>query len=158
MRRIRVGIGVLAVAAVMACDDDGVELDFESFDAELIGANEVPPVETDAEGRATFDWDGTRVLYEIVATAPIEGVVAAHIHDGEAGVNGPILVTLFTGAAVDLEAEESLSEGNFTAPDDGVDLTIEELLDLMRSQDVYVNVHTETNGGGEIRGQVTPNN
>lgn len=153
MRRTTLGIGLLAVAAASACDlDSGTSIELEEFRADLTGDNEVPPVETDAQGVAEFGWDGSTMFYGIGATTEITDVTAAHIHDE----NGDILVTLFSGSAVDLEAQEILVQGEFTMTDPSVDVTIGELLELMRSSDVYVNVHTELHPAGEIRGQIVP--
>lgn len=150
------GIGLLAIVAIAGCgDDDGTGVTQEFFQAFLTGDEEVPPVETDAEGIAEFLTDGTTVLYGILATEDITDVTAAHIHLGESGENGDVLVTLYSGPTVDVPANSLLvQDGGFTAVDEDVDLTITELLDLMRSSGVYVNVHTEENGGGEIRGQI----
>lgn len=155
MRRFTIGFGLLAIVAIAACgDDNGTGVTEELFQAALSGDEEVPAVETDAEGIAEFLTDGTTVLYGILATEDLTDVRAAHIHLGESGENGGILVTLYSGPTVDVPADSLLVQDGFTAVDEDVDLTITELLDLMRSSGVYVNVHTEENPGGEIRGQV----
>lgn len=153
MRRVIVGIGLLAIAA--ACgDDDGTGVEEEFFQALLFGDEEVPPVETDALGDAAFLTDGTTMEYEIVV-AHIVDARAAHIHEGEVGENGPILVTLFIAdPPVTVEDTARLVRDSFTATDDDVDMTMNELLELMRSGGAYVNVHTVENPGGEIRGQI----
>ena len=70
-----------------------------NFRAVLSGGNEVPAVDTLARGVATFQLsdDGTELTYRLVV-ANIENVVAAHIHLGPAGVNGPVVAFLFSGA------------------------------------------------------------
>ena len=49
---------VLATAGVAYADD-------LKFEAELSGAEEVPPVETEGEGEAKFESDGTSVDFEL---------------------------------------------------------------------------------------------
>lgn len=153
MSRKAIPILMLAVVASLGCDDDPTTLDFELFGANLAGDQEVPPVDTDASGVATFEWDGTTMAFAITVE-DITDATAAHIHRGEAGENGDIVVTLFPGPTVDGDFSGVLVEDEFTAPDEGVDITMDELLDLLRTGGAYVNVHTEENPAGEIRGQV----
>jgi hypothetical protein len=87
--------------------------------------------------------------------ANIEGVVAAHIHCAPVGVNGPVAVTLFTGGPV--SPNGILAQGTVNAPDDGngCDWTsLQEVLTAIHNGFAYVNVHTQSNPGGEIRGQI----
>lgn len=156
-RRVIVGIGLLAIAA--ACDDDnvtGIEIEpDEFFQIFMIGGSEVPRVETDAAGEAVFRLlDGPALRYQL-SVLDIAEVTAAHIHEGEVGENGPILVTLFTADPPETFGGPAvLVTDTITAPDADVDMTMDELLDLMRSGGTYVNVHTVENPGGEIRGQI----
>jgi CHRD domain len=98
----------------------------------------------------------------------IENVFAAHIHCGAVGVNGPVGVTLFSGAPAGGAVEGTLAEGTITAPDPGnacgwTDLAA--VLAAIESGATYVNVHTNDGvappntgagdfPGGEIRGQI----
>ncbi len=65
------------------------------FDAKLSGKNEVPPKDTKATGTATFNAIGTDSITYTVHVKDMQMVTAAHIHQGIAGQNGPVLVTLF---------------------------------------------------------------
>ena len=141
----------------------------ESFVATLSGDEEVPARATPATGVAKFKLreDGTVLLYTI-NVEDIENVGAAHIHCGSAGVNGPVGVTLFSGAAGGGPVSGTLAEGTITTADPGnacgwTDLA--SILAAINSGATYVNVHTNdgvapTNTGpgdfpgGEIRGQV----
>ncbi|HEX9616072.1 MAG TPA: CHRD domain-containing protein, partial [Anaerolineales bacterium] len=116
-----------------------------AFEAILSGADEVPRVATSASGRAVMvlKEDLTTLLFH-VAVADISNVTAAHIHDGLPGENGPILFDLFTGSG-------TFDPGN---PVTGsLTLTEEQVIELVAGN-FYVNVHTEANPGGEIRGQL----
>jgi hypothetical protein len=136
----------------------------------LSGADEVPPRDTLARGVATFrlSADGTELGYRLVV-ANIQNVVAAHIHCGAVGVNGPVGVTLFVAAAPGGGRTDGvLAEGTVTGPDPGNGCGWTDLAAVMaaiESGNTYVNVHTNdgiapTNTGpgdfpgGEIRGQV----
>lgn len=141
-----------------------------NFIAPLSGREEVPPRATNARGLAHFKLsaDGTELRFKLIA-ANIENVVAAHIHCGTVGVNGPVGVTLFSGGTPGGGRFDGvLSEGTITVPDAGnacgwVDL--DDVVNAMLSGDTYVNAHTNdgiapTNTGpgdfpgGEIRGQI----
>lgn len=148
-----VGLGGLAVAStgVAAASDEN-----RNFRTHLSGDNEVPPVETDAQGQATFQLDraGTELRYKLIV-ANIENVVAAHIHCAPAGQNGLVGVTLFSGGPT--SESGILAEGTIAEPDDGNGCgwtTLDEVVEAMRGGNAYVNVHTAQNPPGEIRGQI----
>jgi glucose/arabinose dehydrogenase len=127
-----------------------------SFRADLSGAEEVPPVETDATGLATFEANRaeTAVRYTL-SVRNIEDVLAAHIHCAPAGENGPVGVTLFSGGPVTVEG--LLARGTITEPDAGNGCgwtSVGDVIAALRSGDTYVNVHTAANPPGEIRGQI----
>jgi len=130
------------------------------FTTKLFGDMEVPPIETNATGWAEFRpiLNENTVTYTLNVT-DIDNVTAAHIHSGEQGQNGPIVVTLFKP---DIPTQKMvsglLSEGDITAdnlegPLAGKQLS--ELLSSMHSMGVYVNIHTTQYPDGEIRGQVS---
>lgn len=139
-----------------------------TFRAVLSGGDEVPPRDTGARGVAIFrlSADGSELGFRLVV-ANIENVVAAHIHCGVAGVNGPVGVTLFGGAPAGGRIDGELAAGSLTAPDLGnacgwTDL--EDVVTAVESGAAYVNVHTNDGvapantgpgdfPGGEIRGQ-----
>jgi hypothetical protein len=131
-------------------------LDAEAvFSIPLTQAAEVPvPKTTTASGNAQIVLFADKVDFEITGTS-ITGVTMAHIHNGAAGVAGPIVVTLLnqasspSGVINGVIASGSLSSSNLPA---GV--TVASLKTLLLSGNAYVNVHTTTNPSGEIRGQV----
>jgi hypothetical protein len=128
------------------------------FSAKLRGRFEVPPVDTDARGRAQFKLssDGTRLFFRLFLE-DIEEVTMAHIHLGEKGENGPVVVTLFGT----LEKPVTIVEAEFTGVITRKDLegplegcSLETLLREMKQGNTYVNVHTFEHPDGEIRGQI----
>lgn len=124
------------------------------FEATLTGAAEVPPVETEATGEAHFVLEDGELAFE-VAAEDVDDVVAAHIHCGPRGANGPVGVTLFSGDPI--SPEGVFAEGTISAPDEGNDCgwaALEDVVAGLRSGNAYVNVHTEANPAGEVRGQV----
>lgn len=131
----------------------------QEFSANLTGDSEVPPVTTNATGSAEFDLndDADEMSYDL-EVEDIEGVLFAHIHQGSDSENGPIVVTLFnaTDGPTD-EIDGTLESGTFTAEDfegplQGQNMT--DLVDAIEGGQAYVNVHTEANPPGELRGTV----
>ncbi len=123
------------------------------YTAALAGANEVPPTTSAATGTATLTINAASVDYQIQVQG-ITDVVAGHIHSGAAGVAGPVRVTLVKSPAPGV-TNGVLAQGTFTASD-VTGVTYDELLTEIRNGTAYVNVHTQVNPGGEIRGQIVP--
>lgn len=131
----------------------------QEFTANLTGDSEVPPVTTNATGTAEFELndDGDEMSYDL-EVEDIEGVLFAHIHQGSDSENGPIVVTLFnaTDGPTD-EIDGTLESGDFAAEDfegplQGQNMT--DLVDAIEGGQAYVNVHTEANPPGEVRGTI----
>ena len=130
----------------------------KSFHAKLTGNNEVPSVKTEASGNIKFELssDGKVLSYKL-EVKNIENTTAAHIHRGMKGKNGPPLVNLFSGPKKEGKFSGKLSEGTITAIDLSGDLmgkSLDDLVQLVKSGDTYVNVHTDANPNGEIREQI----
>ncbi|HEY3400939.1 MAG TPA: CHRD domain-containing protein [Geothrix sp.] len=109
--------------------------------AALSGADEVPANASTATGAATFSVDpATKILTGTVTTSGISGV-AAHIHEGAKGVAGPIVIPLSggSGGVWTVPASTVLTDAQYTA---------------LQANNYYVNVHSATYTGGEIRGQI----
>lgn len=133
----------------------------QEFTANLTGSAEVPPVETNATGTGEFvlNEDGDELSYNI-EVEDLEGVLMAHIHQGGANENGPIGVWLYNSSEPSDEISGELSSGTITAeslnetkgPWQGQNVS--DLVDSIESGQAYVNVHTEANPGGEIRGTI----
>lgn len=133
-----------------------------NFRTHLKGENEVPAVETNAQGQATFKLskDGESIHYKLIV-ANIENVLMAHIHNAPAGENGGVVVWLYPSSPppqlIEGQFQGVLAEGTITADDLVGTLagqTLEDLLDQIKAGNTYVNVHTTQNPGGEVRGQI----
>ena len=108
----------------------------------LTSAAEVPANTSPGKGTADVTYDtATKMLTWKVNYSGLTGpATMAHFHGpAEAGKNAPVAVP-FKDAA-------SGAEGSAT-------LTDAQAADLMAGK-MYINIHTEANKGGEIRGQVT---
>ena len=110
------------------------------FYADLDGTKETPPNASSAGGWARVTLNaGNTVTYEVRTWGLT--ATAAHIHDAAAGVAGPVIVTLSGGPTVWSGTSAALTAG--------------QVADL-RSEGLYVNVHTNAHKGGEVRGQIQP--
>jgi glucose/arabinose dehydrogenase len=115
--------------------------------AALSGANEVPgPGDEDGTGSSTVTINLTsgELCFTITAENIILPAAAAHIHVGEAGVPGPVVVPLTP------PDETGMSEGCVADVD-------AELLNAIAANPAgyYVNVHTSDFPDGAIRGQLS---
>ncbi len=120
-----------------------------TFVASIDGAQETPPVVTDAFGLGVFalNADASQLVYRIVADGLDGDISVAHIHTGKPGVAGPPDFTLFDGSGL-FDSAHPIS-GALTFTDAHV-------LKLV-SGAYYVNIHTaSTNNAGVIRGQIEP--
>jgi len=114
-----------------------------TFDAYATGAQEVPPVTTDAFalGTVNVSYDLTTLTFHLIADGLSGPIIGAHIHEGGAGSNGGVVYDLTT-----------LINGNEIIG--MLPLTDIASLNTMLSGGYYWNIHTEANPDGEIRGQV----
>ena len=108
----------------------------------LNGNQEVPPVSTAATGSGTIKALMDKSLSGNVTTAGVAGT-AAHIHMAAPGGNGPVIVPLNKTAdnVWSVPPNIRLNDAQYEA---------------YKLGNLYVNVHSAANPGGEIRGQLTP--
>jgi CHRD domain len=119
----------------------------------LTGNEEVPPVQTGATGVAEFTPMGMDSIGYSINATNIEGATAGHVHQGAKGENGPVVVTLFK---YDTPMNQVLENGTITADKLEGPMAGKQISDLAAAGGngtLYVNVHTEKNPNGEIRGQ-----
>ena len=119
----------------------------QTFTAKLTGNDETPPVSTAATGTAHFQLssDGKQLNYDL-SVKKLNGYSHSHIHQGKAGESGQAVVEL------------SMGKGTITSSDLKGPLAgkqISDLVKMIKSGEAYVNVHTQKNQMGELRGQVT---
>jgi hypothetical protein len=130
--------------------------ELQPFTSQMSGTEEVPPVDTTATGTAEFNLGTNGIDYQ-ASVSGISGVTAAHIHSGNVGENGPVIVTLFKSDTPSNQTNGVLVKGTITAADLEGPMQgkqISDLVSAMSSGGTYVNVHTEANPNGEIRGQI----
>ena len=135
-KRIAAVVWSSALAVIAAC----ASMAAMSETLTLAGSNEVPPVTTTATGTAMVTIGADRSVKATV-TAKDMTATASHIHMGAAGTNGPVIVPF----------AKSGDNAFAAAPD--AKLT-EEQYAAYKAGNLYVNVHSAKNAGGEIRAQL----
>ncbi len=128
-------LGAAIVAAGPACA--------EALKATLNGKSEVPATTSSGTGTADLNYDpaSKKLTWKLTYSGLSGPATAAHFH-------GPADPGKNAGVAVAIpNASSSPAEGSAT-------LTDAQAADLLAGK-YYINIHTQANPGGEIRGQVT---
>lgn len=151
--------------AMVGCDDD--DDDDEDFEANLTAAAEVNP----PAGNPTATGTANLVLEDRVLTVTVtvngqltSNLTMAHIHGpAAAGVNANIVLDFVPSMTTVINAgtrtgtivSASYDLDALTVSSTGVlRVSADELIAMLNNGTAYVNVHTATNPGGEIRGQI----
>lgn len=120
--------------------------------AQLSGANESPVGDTDGVGAAAVTFDivqgmpvTAEVCWDLSYSALTGTPIAAHIHQGAAGVNGPIVIPFLPFTDLGPNSASGCA---------AVDPALATLI-MTTPSNYYVNVHTSDFQGGAIRGQLT---
>ncbi|HEV8367500.1 MAG TPA: CHRD domain-containing protein [Pyrinomonadaceae bacterium] len=169
----------LAAAAVVSVSTVIYAQGFKKISEFLVGYNEVPSVSTTGHGEfnARVSNDGSQIDWEL-SYADLEGAVQqAHIHLGNKGVNGGITVFLCTNlgngpaGTQPCPAPPATISGTIVAADVSPNIPatqaarnqglntgeIDELIAAIRAGATYVNIHSTTWAGGEVRSQIDGN-
>ena len=109
-----------------------------TFSFNAYGGQEVPPVDTTATAacEGTLSLDETTIDFSCEHN--VENVIFAHIHEGPRGENGPVLFA-FDDPASPFSQSFPATEENVAA---------------LLGGNLYVNIHSEANPAGEVRGQI----
>lgn len=127
----------------------------QTFTTQMSGGQEVPSVDTTATGTAEFNLGSGGIDYQVSVTG-VSNVTSVSINSGNVGENGPVIVTLFEPNATadlsnDVQAEGTITSADLEGPMQGKEIS--DLVSAMGSGVTYVNVLTQANPEGEIRGQ-----
>lgn len=145
MKSSRIAALLLGTVAALSFASPSFALDVHTYGVTLSGAEEVPPVVTGGVGVCTVTLDD--VTGAVSVSGSFSGLTSsatlAHVHGPAApGANAGILITLTEtgGTSGSVSGGGTLSPANITNMLNGL---------------MYLNIHTTTNGGGELRGQIT---
>ena len=170
MKMLHVALALLMTASMPALARA------EHIHATLIGYQEVPSVSTPAHGEfnARISRDETSISYELTFSDLVGTVQQSHIHFGQRGVNGSVVVWLCQTTTTPAPAtvagitpfcpQSGTVTGTITAANVVAAGTasqqivageLAEVIAAIRAGVAYANVHaTPLNPGGEIRGQI----
>lgn len=116
------------------------------FQAKLTSDQEVQNVTSDGAGSASLVFTDAGLVFNVTVEGLSAPFSAAHFHHAAAGVNGPVVRTISS------DFSGNTASGVWTS-NDPEPLT-PELVRALFAGNLYLNVHTSNNPGGEIRGQV----
>ena len=136
-------VAALAVLAVVTTACSNMQGMMGMQNVTLSGANEVPAVSTSAAGTGSVSVNPADKAVHAKITVTGMTATAAHIHQGAAGANGPVIVP-FT----------KTGDNTFEAPA-GAKMT-DAQYDAYKAGNTYVNVHSAQHPGGEVRAQLKP--
>jgi hypothetical protein len=143
MKMAVTGLAVLALASCATYKENMPSWmpGSSAISVKLTGAEEVPAVSTSASGSGSIRVAEDGSVSGSVSTTGVEGTMA-HIHQGAKGSNGPVIVPLTkSGDTYTVPAGRKLDAAQMSA---------------LKAGNLYVNVHSNANKGGEIRGQLNP--
>ena len=167
MRRFCCFSVTLAVALIVA---GTTQAEVFEFNFPLVGAQEVPPNDTNAAGVVSlFAYDTATQTFDLdtfivgIGIADLLGVgpnsTPIHIHLAPPGSNGTIVVDLGLhdsffedGPGIRLQLDDVLLGG----VQGGIESDPIENEAALFAGDLYVNVHTNAFPGGQLRGQIVP--
>jgi hypothetical protein len=148
-------LSILTIGATPLLSQLNAQEAEQKFSAKLSGKDEVPSNESPSTGFAWVKVVGDKISYEVNVT-DMDKVNAAHIHLGEPGKNGPVVLTLFKGGPTEqvngTVGEANVTASNFEGPMKGKQVS--DLVTAINNGTTYVNVHTTDFPDGEIRGEL----
>ncbi|HCT53363.1 MAG TPA: hypothetical protein DF712_12995, partial [Balneola sp.] len=117
------------------------------FKTNLSGLHEQPkPVITDAFGAVNVELTGNRAIVTGGFEALSSTYLSSHLHSGNVTASGGVEVTLNATVAGDTSGVYEVSNNTYTFT--------ETQLDAISNQGLYVSIHSQTEQGGELRGQL----
>src|SRR5215203_2688211 len=152
----------------------------KSYNTTLSGTQQVPPVKTNGIGTASFELlNDNKTIHYRINILDVPNITGIHIHKGKVGENGDVVVNLYNNAKENIILNENetkmaqiesssvkvngnvqssfLASGTINNSDLKGPLSgknISDLFNLIKSQNTYVNVHSQSHPDGEIRGEI----
>lgn len=127
--------------------------------AVLSGSNEAPIVVTGATGTAEVfvNLATQAVNYKVDVFNLPSGATGGHFHVGGPGAVGPVVIDLAPPANIsnDFSLSGTVSQSALRVRAEQGIRTWEDFIQALVGGQVYVNIHSAVNPGGETRGQLT---
>jgi hypothetical protein len=149
---------LVAIAGIVAANEKS------RFKTALTGYEETPSVSSSGSGEftATVDEDNQTIHYTLTFANLNSNVLFAHVHFGQRGVAGGIAAFLCGGGSKPAPCLPGTPNTGTITPADVIGPNNQgiapgewnELVAAIRAGVAYANVHSMTQPGGEIRGQI----
>ena len=126
------------------------------FESQLSAAQEVSAEIVNSAGTGSASvtsFNGQSIRVRVTARNLTGPLVAAHLHLGQSGTNGPVVVDLGDGIRGGRTVSFDITESDLVNALAGEDII--RLLNELAAGNIYINLHTEAFPAGEIRGQVS---
>lgn len=151
---------LLAAAALMLGASAQAHAQTVRLTAVLSGSNETPNIiVTGATGTAEVfvNLATQEVRYTVQVFNLPSGATGGHFHVGGPGAGGPVVVDLAPPANVsnDFTLRGSATAANLRVRADQGIRSWEDFIQALVGGQIYVNIHSAVNPGGETRGQLT---
>ena len=144
-RLTRVIVALTLLSLTIGVAVAGAQRGANEFDATMRGSSESPKGPAKARGTFTVQFRNGQACYRMSVSGLGARPVAAHIHKGGAGVNGPIVIDLkptFRGTSPRVSQKCVPAKASIVSA-------------IRRNPSgYYANVHTTKNPGGAARGQL----
>ena len=144
-RLTRVIVALTLLSLTIGVAVAGAQRRSNEFDATMRGSSESPKGPAKARGTFTVQFRNGQACYRMSVSGLGARPVAAHIHKGGAGVNGPIVIDLkptFRGTSPRVSQKCVPAKASIVSA-------------IRRNPSgYYANVHTSKNPGGAARGQL----
>ena len=147
-RLTRVIVALTLLSLTIGVAVAGAQRRNNEFDATMRGSSEKPKGPANARGTFTVEFRNGQACYRMSVLGLGAKPVAAHIHQGAAGVNGPIRIDLKIGANTFKGVSPRVASKCVPAK--------ASVVSAIRRNPAgwYANVHTSKNPGGAARGQL----
>ena len=152
----------------------------KNYNTILSGSQQVPPVKTNGTGTASFELlDHNKTIHYQINIQDVPNITGIHIHQGKVGENGDVVVAIYNNSKQTILLKENetkisqitsnsvkingnvqssfLASGTINNSDLKGPLygkSISDLINLIKSKNAYVNVHSQSHPDGEIRGEI----
>ena len=144
-RLTRVIVALTLLSLTIGVAVAGAQRRANEFDATMRGSSETPKGPASARGTFTVEFRNGQACYRMSVRGLGARPVAAHIHKGGAGVNGPIVIDrkpTFRGTSPRVSQKCVSAKASIVSA-------------IRRNPSgYYANVHTTKNPGGAARGQL----
>ena len=163
MKTRNISIWAIAALAASLLAASSAHSQAERFSANLVGANEVPPINTAGSGAFRMRIVGSDISFSLSFSDLSSALTMAHLHFAPTKVSGGVMIFLCGGggqpdcpAATSGTITGTITTANVVGPTtQGIDVgDLDSALEAVRAGLSYANMHTVNFGGGEIRGQV----